>query len=368
MTPPAAGPSRISSVEPATRRGDETPAATVQQGLWFGLLLVAVLGFLAGRGVLGATGGPVLGLATLYIGWLSGRQVVRRIEAVRAVAAASTAADARAALERAERLATTGRLAASIAHEVGNPLSAIVMYTEQLRARVDADAHPVLDAVDRETTRIDRIVRGLLDFARPRRATPRPVRVDAVLDAVVRLVTEQGLLRRVRVQWDLAVHDAEVLAEQHDLEQAVLNLVLNAVEAMDGAGALVLRTRVVTVAQLLAAASRRETDGPGPPIVRPPDARMQAWLARTPTPPAVLQVVVADSGPGVPDAEAERVFEPFHTTKGSARGTGLGLAIAARTIEALGGTIWVQRAREGGAAFVVLLPLSRTITMAPAME
>jgi signal transduction histidine kinase len=72
----------------------------------------------------------------------------------------------------------------------------------------------------------------------------------------------------------------------------------------------------------------------------------------------VLQIVVADSGPGVPPQDIDRVFDPFYSTKSEGRGTGLGLAIVAQTIDGLGGTVWAQRSREGGAAFVVLLPLS----------
>jgi two-component system NtrC family sensor kinase len=249
---------------------------------------------------------------------------------------------ARETIARAERLATTGRLAAGIAHEVGNPLAAIVTYANVLRLRAGESAaltEPI-DALEREVARIDRIVRGLLDYARPRRATPLAVPVDALLADVVQLLRDQGHLRRVDVRVDVEAGAGGVRADRHDLHQAFVNLLLNAVEAMEGVGALAVRARAMPAATLAAA-----------------DAPSARALARIAPARRLLRVEVADSGPGVPPEDAERIFEPFFSTKLPGRGTGLGLAIVAQTIEALGGAVWVQPSREGGAAFVLLLPL-----------
>ena len=95
-----------------------------------------------------------------------------------------------------------------------------------------------------------------------------------------------------------------------------------------------------------------------------PHRRVAEWLSGTTRAPShVVQIVVADSGPGIPPAEAERVFDPFYTTKQPGRGTGLGLAIVHRVVDGMGGAIWVQRAREGGAAFVIVLPLAGSIAV-----
>jgi len=297
----------------------------------------------------------LLVLATAFVAAWQVRRV-RRQERARAEAAIAAARDT---LVRAERLATTGRLAAGIAHEVGNPLAAIATYAQVLRQRSGNAAGLVepVDALQREIERIDRIVRGLLDYARPRRSTPDAVRVDRVLDDVVRLVRDQGLLRRVDVAWDLETGAGGVRADRHDLEQAFVNLILNAVDAMEGVGTLRLRARTFPGASLASVHVRRRDDAEGAVFEHVPSARALAWLDRQRPMGQVLQVVVADSGPGVPAADADRVFEPFYSTKVPGRGTGLGLAIVAQTIEALGGTIWVQPAREGGAAFVLLLPL-----------
>jgi signal transduction histidine kinase len=148
-----------------------------------------------------------------------------------------------------------------------------------------------------------------------------------------------------------------VYAERHDLEQVFVNLMLNAVDAMDRDGEIVIRSRINDATAFGDGIEKRRTDPLPQKWAHRPSKRALAWLARPESPPKFLQVVMADSGTGVAPEDAERIFEPFFSTKQPGKGTGLGLAIVASTIENLGGTIWVQRAREGGAAFVILLPL-----------
>jgi signal transduction histidine kinase len=261
---------------------------------------------------------------------------------------------------RAEKLATVGHMAAGIAHEVGNPLAAIAGYAHVLRGRAAGvpGAPDLLDAMERECERIDRIVRGLLDYARPRRVTPTAVVVNDVLADVERLLADQGVLRRIDVARDLDPAAPAVFAERHEVEQVFVNLLLNAADAMGRVGRLALRTRTVPVLELRSE-RRRSGDAPGEYVPHRPHRRVAEWLSgATRAPTHVVQIVVADSGPGIPPDEAERVFDPFYTTKQPGRGTGLGLAIVNRVVDGLGGAIWVQRAREGGAAFVIVLPLA----------
>ncbi|MCU0636740.1 MAG: ATP-binding protein, partial [Gemmatimonadaceae bacterium] len=259
---------------------------------------------------------------------------------------------------RVDKLATMGRLAAGIAHEVGNPLGAIATYVHVARERVTDDPKVThsLDAIEREVGRIDRIVRGLLDYARPRRVTPRAVEINGILEHALHLLADQGIMRRVDLRRDLDDGAPSVFAEHHDVEQVFVNLLLNAVDAMDGTGRLYVRTRRLRIRDLTAAQGRRSVPA-SDRVPHLPSRRTLAWLERADRPDVVLQVIIADSGPGVPLDDAERIFDPFYTTKPTGKGTGLGLAIVASTVENLGGTIWVQRAREGGAAFVILLPL-----------
>lgn len=260
---------------------------------------------------------------------------------------------------RVEKLATMGRLAAGVSHEIGNPVSAIANYAHVLRMRTE-NVHGVtepLDALEREISRIDRIMRGLLDYSRPRRLTPKPVVVDEVIADVVKLLTDQGLLRRYRITMDYEAPTGIVYAERHDLEQVFVNLLLNAVDAMDHEGLVALRTQINHVSAFGESSEKRRTDSVTDHWLHRPSKRALAWLSRPEAPSRFLQVVIADSGTGVAIEDEERIFEPFFSTKQPGKGTGLGLAIVASTIENLGGTVWVQRAREGGAAFVILLPL-----------
>lgn len=269
--------------------------------------------------------------------------------------------DAHQLRTRVDKLATMGRLAAGIAHEVGNPLGAISTYLHLARERT-AD-HPTateaLDSAEREVRRIDRIVRSLLDYARPRRMTPRAIEVNGVLQSVLRLLDDQGVTRRITVERDLDEGAPAIFAERHDLEQVFVNVLLNAIDAMGGTGKVYIRTRRLRLRELTGAQQRKDLPV-NERLPHLPSRRTLAWLERADRPEVVLQVIIADSGPGVPLDDAERIFDPFYTTKATGKGTGLGLAIVASTIENLGGTIWVQRAREGGAAFVTLLPLVGT--------
>ena len=242
---------------------------------------------------------------------------------------------------------------------MGNPLAAVTTYAHIIRMRAGDNTalDEPLDAIDREIGRIDRILRGLLDYARPRLLTPKPVDLDDVLGSVLQLVADQGVTRRVQIERELSAPGALVYGERHDLEQLFVNLILNAVDAMKGDGRLAIRSRITSVNDAIVAAEHRRGDAASDHFAHQPSGRAAAWVARTDRPEALLQVVIADSGPGVAPEDAERVFEPFFSTKHAGQGTGLGLAIVLRIAENLGGTVWVQRAREGGAAFVLLFPL-----------
>jgi len=261
-------------------------------------------------------------------------------------------------LVRAEKLASVGRLAAGIAHEIGNPLGALNGYSHLLRGHVATNPQ-ALDAVtgfERETARIDRIVRGLLDYARPRRPTPLPIDVNESLRHVVDLLSAQGVLRRVSLRLELANEAPRVQGERHDLEQLFVNLLLNAAHAVDGTGTVAIRTTCISRASL-EEGMIRAGDATGSVTPHPPSPRVRRWLESKDAPAEVVKIVVADSGPGVPVEDAERIFDPFFTTREPGKGTGLGLAIVLRIVENFQGIVWVQTAREGGAAFHLLFPL-----------
>ena len=260
---------------------------------------------------------------------------------------------------RAEKLAGIGRLAAGIAHEIGNPLGAIIGYAHVLRMRNanDPQAAEVLDGLERESARIDRIVRGMLDYARPRRQTTGRVDLNDVARSAAALLTDQGILRNIELSLTLGAEPVFIRGERHEVEQMLVNLLLNAADAMGRAGRMAVVTYRGTAAALSERIARRESDPPRPLVDRRPTPRVQHWLETT-RPTEIVKLVVADSGPGIAEEDAERVFDPYFTTKEPGQGTGLGLAIVARVVADLRGTIWVQRAREGGAAFHLLLPIA----------
>ncbi|HEX9703924.1 MAG TPA: ATP-binding protein [Gemmatimonadales bacterium] len=258
--------------------------------------------------------------------------------------------DAQGYLVRAEKLASVGQLAAGIAHEVGNPLGAIGTYVEVLRRRgVEPE---VADGILREVERIDRIVRGLLDYARPREEVLQPVDPALVMKGAFELLRAQGVLRRAQARLDLVPDLPRILGRAHTLEQAIVNIVLNALDAAPG-GDLVVGARRWGY-EPGHSPPRRASDARGTIFPRLPDRPptrpdFQAGL------PGVL-LFVADSGPGVPAESRERIFEPFFTTKDPGLGTGLGLAIVQRSVYEMGGVVWVDTAREGGAAFKLFFP------------
>ena len=256
--------------------------------------------------------------------------------------------DAQGQVVRAEKLAAIGRLSTGLAHEIRNPLGALNTYVEVLKQRgTDSE---VVGQMQHEVARMDRIVAGLLDYARPRAGRSEPTDLAVAARATVDFLTRQGALKGYGVE---LVSDPEahpVAADPHDLSQILVNLILNARDACPG-GKI-----VVGVHRFRHGARRRFSD-------EHDSVSLQRRKGQPPPPrPSGPQsfegtvLIVADEGPGVPDADRERVFEPFFSTKTDGEGTGLGLAIVARAVHDAGGVVWVDRAREGGAVFKALFP------------
>ncbi|MFN8579493.1 MAG: HAMP domain-containing sensor histidine kinase [Gemmatimonadaceae bacterium] len=263
-------------------------------------------------------------------------------------------------LRQLEKLADAGRIAAGVAHEIGNPLTAIGNAIEMLRHRnlSPNEQRSILDRMEREITRAGRMANGLIDVSRPRAMTALKVDVNEAARGTMRLLTDQGLLRQHRGMLLLDSTDPFVMGNRHDLEQIFVNLLLNAIDATPPDGKIVIATNRVARAKLEQGVVRRTND---PPLTIKPrrDAPVvKSWLNRVRPPAEIISIVVADSGPGIPREDWGRVFEPFFTTKGPGQGTGLGLAVVHNLVESLRGTIWVDRAREGGAAFHMLFPVA----------
>ena len=261
--------------------------------------------------------------------------------------------DVRSEIVRVEKLAGIGSLAAGVAHEVRNPLGAVGTYVDVLRRRgADPD---VTAAMRGAIERIERTVQSLLVYARPGDHSGVAELNEAVSTAV-EFLSAQGLLNGRNVVLELAAPVSTVRCDQHRLEQVVVNLVVNACHAAPG-GVITVGTGRDVYGARARDETRRADLKDSPSRTR----RTAGWTPRprrTDVEPGTEGVLlyVADEGPGVPEELRERIFDPFFTTKAPGEGTGLGLAIVARTVHEAGGTVWVDRAREGGAVFKVFLP------------
>ncbi len=234
-------------------------------------------------------------------------------------------------LRRRERLAFLGELAATVAHEVNNPLDGIQNCARILRRSSDdpARATQMLDLIDDGLVRIDLIVRRLLTLAREHVIRPVEARMRDVVEAA--LVASGAKLedRGIRVRRQYETEDDRASVDPQLLEQVFVNVMLNAVDSMPGGGEL----SIVIRSEPRGLKSERSPEG---------------W-------PAVC-VEVADTGSGIAEDILPHIFEPFYTTKKGGRGTGLGLAIAARIVDAHDGAMDVASHAGGGTVFAVRIP------------
>jgi signal transduction histidine kinase len=228
-------------------------------------------------------------------------------------------------LEKQEKLATLGTLAAGIAHEIRNPLTSIKARLYMLGKRVSADAASKADTgvISSEIGRLEHIVQDVLHFARPSDPQLKVERADVLLHEVVSLMG--GTLEQGRVQLSLeGGPELHVAMDSALIKQVLINLVRNAAEAIEGQGRVTLR-------------------------VRASHARLRGKSSDV----AILEVT--DTGKGIPPEVEKRLFDPFFTTKEA--GTGLGLSIAARIVEKQGGALEYQTRPDHGTTFGVVLPM-----------
>jgi signal transduction histidine kinase len=243
----------------------------------------------------------------------------QQVEAVLVVGRVVTAEKRlQAELLHHEKMAAFGLLAAGMAHEIGNPLASIAAQLRMNKETQDLErARQTFGVVEREVDRVARLLRDLVTFARRKRDDVSLVQLNDVVEDVVRLVAHDPRARQVKIEKRPAVGLPGVRAKEDHLMQVLLNLSLNAIDAMAQGGTLTIETSV----------------GDGSVAVR-----------------------VADTGPGIPPAVQQRIFEPFYTTKPAGKGTGLGLFVSRDIVESLGGRLEVERTGPDGTTFVVKLP------------
>jgi len=228
-------------------------------------------------------------------------------------------------LAQADKLASVGRLAAGVAHEINNPLTGVLSYASLLRKRMDHDASACedLDVIVRETVRCRGIIRGLLDFARPTAPARKPTDLNDVVRKAVSVVMTQLSLQKVDLSLNLDPNLSTAHADGNQIQQVVVNLLLNAADAIGNEGGNI-----------------RATTRPGPDTS--------------------IELLVEDTGRGIAPEDLPRIFEPFFTTKGN-HGTGLGLAVSWGIVEAHGGSLEVRSETGRGTCFTLRLPTAADI-------
>jgi two-component system NtrC family sensor kinase len=233
-------------------------------------------------------------------------------------------------LLQSEKMSSVGQLVSGVAHELNNPLTGIMGFAQLLMLReLDETARKQVETIYAEAERASKIVSNLLTFARRRRAQKEPANLNTLIERVLELRNYDLRVRNVDVQLELDPALPETMADANQIQQVILNIVMNAEQAMkedDGAGTLRIATK---------AAGRTVT------------------------------IVFEDTGPGMSAETVRRIFDPFFTTKDAGEGTGLGLTICYGIIEDHGGRIWAESEPGRGTRFVIELPVVAGATSAP---
>lgn len=225
-------------------------------------------------------------------------------------------------LTRANRLSSLGELAASIAHEIKNPLISIEGFAKRIGRAKDAEkVHHYAQFIEKEADRLSKVLTRLLDFSRMSEPDREPLDLNETVDDTV-LFLEHHLtrFRNINLTIKKGKRFPRVHADKIHLQQALINIVMNAAQAMSDGGPLIIQTGT--------------------------DRKGYAWIA------------VTDKGPGIDPETLKRIFEPFFTTKPKGQGTGLGLPLSKRLIEANGGKIEVESVVGEGTTFRLLLPFA----------
>jgi two-component system NtrC family sensor kinase len=223
---------------------------------------------------------------------------------------------------KSERLAMIGRLSAGVAHEINNPLGGILLLSRLLlrKAPPEGIEKENLERIANDAERCQKIVQGLLDFARQRDPEMRPLDLNDVAKKALSLLENQAVFHNVKIAEELHSHLPQANVDESQMVQVFVNLIVNAAEAMKGDGTLTITTK------------------------HPADAGR-------------VEISFSDTGEGIPEENVPHLFEPFFTTKEVGHGTGLGLSISHGIVESHGGTISVESRVAEGTVFTVSLPV-----------
>jgi PAS domain S-box-containing protein len=236
-----------------------------------------------------------------------------------------------AELLRSEKLASVGQLAAGVAHEVNNPLAGILVYIRLLLKKYKQnklqteDTKTQLEKIEKETERCSRIIKNLLDFSRQTEATLRPVDINKVIEATFSIVGHQISLDNIKTETKLCPSLPLIMVDFDQIQQAVMNIVLNAAQAMPDGGDLTITTSVAKGVRI----GKTFRDA--------------------------VRIDISDTGIGIPQENLDKLFTPFFTTKEKGKGVGLGLSVVHGIIERHHGKIEIESDPGAGTTFSIYL-------------
>ncbi len=220
---------------------------------------------------------------------------------------------------RSEKLATVGKLAAGVAHEINNPLGNISLYAQMLSQKIkDGEARKKLKIIEEQATQAARIVKSLLEFSRQMEPKFRKVNLNEVVNKTLEILQPQISINNIKVIKNLDSGLPEVKVDPVQIQQVLVNMIKNAIEAMSEGGTLIIETR------------RRDGE---------------------------IEIGIIDTGEGIPEENLSKIFDPFFSTKGVGKGTGLGLSVSYGIVERHGGRIEVESEVGVGSTFRIILPL-----------
>jgi two-component system NtrC family sensor kinase len=230
-------------------------------------------------------------------------------------------------LFQSERQASVGRLAAGVAHEINNPLTGVLTYTHLLLRRKDIaeDIRADLRAIAESTERVRKIVKGLLDFSRQTELDPEPADLNRVVRSSISMMENQALVKGVNIKLNPAENLPLVTLDRTQIQSVLINMILNALDATEPGGNIDIRT-----ANAISAGDKGRRG---------------------------VEIIISDTGCGIPQDHLPKLFDPFFTTKEVGQGTGLGLAVSYGIIQRHGGNIMVQSEVGKGTTFTVWLPI-----------
>jgi len=242
-------------------------------------------------------------------------------------------------LIRAEKMESIGRLAAGVAHEVKNPLAIIQMGADYLsqEAAADETTRLIIDDIDDAVQRADVVIKGLLDFSRDRELSLKPGNLNEVVERSLHLVAHEMRQRNIVVSSSLSQAIPNIELDSNKLQQVLINLLMNAAHAMDRDGELHVSS------SLRKLSSNEDLD-------RDNENRFEKGET-------VLWLEVTDSGPGIPEQDRQRIFDPFYTTKPVGEGTGLGLSVSRNIVNLHRGSIDIRNRAEKGASVVLMFKI-----------